>query len=87
MVDVSEKSLEETIESALIGKMVELPDGASLSKETGNIFAQEKLESYHKRTQEDYDKALCLVPKDVLSFIYATHAKDGKSSNNITARR
>jgi type I restriction enzyme, R subunit len=76
MVDVSENSLEEAIESALIGKAVEGPDGASLSKETGNIFARVALESYHKRTQEDYDKASCLVPKDVLTFIYATQPKE-----------
>ena len=31
---------------------------------------------YHKRRPEDYDRALCLIPNDVVDFILATQAKE-----------
>src|SRR5207249_7451188 len=31
---------------------------------------------YHRREPTEYDKELCLIPKDVLDFIYATHPKE-----------
>src|SRR5260370_8892440 len=31
---------------------------------------------YRKHTSEDYDKTLCLIPEDVLNFIYATQPKE-----------
>ena len=31
---------------------------------------------YFKRKPEDYDRALCLLPRDVLDFIIATQPKE-----------
>ena len=31
---------------------------------------------YHKRTSEEYDKALCLIPDEVIQFIQATQPKE-----------
>ena len=31
---------------------------------------------YRRREPTDYDKEQCLIPKDVLDFIYATQPKD-----------
>ena len=31
---------------------------------------------YRKRTPEDYDRALCLLPRDVIDFVLATQPKE-----------
>jgi len=31
---------------------------------------------YHRREPEEYDRQLCLIPRDVLDFVYATQAKE-----------
>lgn len=49
---ISEKSLEASIEEALLAG------------------------GYKKRSPENYDRSLCLLPDDVLSFIYATQPKE-----------
>ncbi len=77
MVDISEKNFEQTIEAVLIGETPQrLPGGASPAKESGGEYGLIKPGGYRKRSPDDYDKRLCLIPSDVLDFIYATQQKE-----------
>ncbi|HEY6287287.1 MAG TPA: type I restriction endonuclease [Ktedonobacteraceae bacterium] len=85
-MDISEKNLEDTIEQVLLSSPppavqstpqgIHLPSplyGAGTSKLTPDNVAPG---GYCKHTSEEYDKALCLIPEDVLNFIYATQPKE-----------
>ncbi len=85
-MDISEKNLEETIEQALLSSRpptvqstlqgIRQPPplyGPATSDLTPDNVAPG---GYHKRTSEDYDKARCLIPDDVFSFIYATQPRE-----------
>jgi type I restriction enzyme R subunit len=85
-MDISEKNLEETIEKVLLSSPsppaqstsqgIHLPSplyGPSTSNLTPDNVAPG---SYCKHLSEEYDKALCLIPEDVLNFIYATQPKE-----------
>lgn len=66
-MDISEKNFEATIESAMLGgEPAELPGGASASREQGEEYGLIKPGGYRKRSPDDYDKRLCLIPIDVL---------------------
>ena len=42
---------------------------------------------YQKRRDEDYDRALCLIPRDVLDFVLATQPQEWKRlSPSITGQ-
>ena len=83
-VDISEKNLEETIEQVLLSN--EQTDASEAAVRhprplygatTSNIALDDVVPGgYHKRTSADYDKTLCLLPEDVLNFIYATQPKE-----------
>ncbi len=74
--DVSERSLEETIEATLTqGSPNRALDGAGLVGEAVAWFAG-RPGGYRKRVSEDYDRGLCLIHQDVLDFILATQAKE-----------
>ena len=71
-VDVSERALEEAIEATLL-------------RHTEGAIAEEPLShldmppgGYRKRRDEDYDRALCLVPEDVLDFVLVTQPREWK---------
>ena len=75
MVDLSERSLEQTIEATLLA-------GGPNAYSGGEGVVVEPLEAYEnapggyrKRRPEDYDKVSCLDPGMVLDFIYATQPK------------
>lgn len=77
MVAVSERSLEEAIERSLLafgpdstgqkdaGESPPFPSPSGAGQPGG----------YHKREPEDYDRRRCLIPRDVIDFIYATQPK------------
>ncbi len=86
-MDISEKNLEDTIEQVLLSSVqAASSDGARSAIHqpaplygpgTSNLLQEDVAPGgYHKRRSEDYDKALCLIPGDVLSFIYATQPKE-----------
>ncbi len=86
-MDTSEKNLEEIIEQALLATVPPvIVDPAALKllqpaplygAMTSNLLAENVVPGgYHKRKSEDYDKANCLIPQDVLDFIYATQPKE-----------
>jgi len=77
MVDISEKNFEQMIESVLIGEAPQrLPGGASPGRESWPGYGLVKPGGYRKRSSEDYDKRLCLIPADVVDFVYATQPKE-----------
>ena len=48
----------------------------TLEKDLEAIIEQSLIDrGYEKRTQTDYVKALCLIPKDVIHFIQQTQAE------------
>ncbi|MCL5952081.1 MAG: type I restriction endonuclease [Chloroflexi bacterium] len=74
MIDISERNLEATIEAALLAGGADGTAGARNARETeAGAFVPG---GYSKRSPEDYNKALCLLPRDVLDFIYATQPKE-----------
>ncbi len=99
-MDISEKNLEDIIEQVLLSyEIVGPPDdpnlllhqppplyGPATSKLTPDNV---KPGGYHKHISEDYDKSLCLIPEDVLNFIYATQPKEWekfKRQHEVDAR-
>src|SRR5207302_8380392 len=90
-MDVSEKNFEEGIETTLTSDakagIAESPVPAPL---TGYVSG-----GYFKRLPTDYDKALCLIPSDLIDFIYATQPKEweklkqqhGADAKNVLLKR
>src|SRR5260370_15200984 len=85
-MDISEKNLEDTIEEVLLSSGLP-PVHSTLQgihqppplygPATSNLTPDNVAPGgYRKHTSEDYDKALCLIPEDVLNFIYATQPKE-----------
>ena len=71
-VDISERAFENAIEATLLHR-------------SEGIIAEERVAymdmpsgGYHRRRDEDYDRALCLIPRDVLDFVLATQPKEWK---------
>ncbi len=75
--NISEKSFEEAIENTLLANGPDAPGGASWSRESLAAYGSEWIPGgYRKRRAEEYDRALCLVPRDVFDFILATQPKE-----------
>jgi type I restriction enzyme R subunit len=75
--EVSERSFEEAIEAAL------LQDGPDASYDGGPGFREPAAPwgdrppgGYLKRMPDDYDRALCLLPRDAVDFVLATQPKE-----------
>ena len=86
-MDISEKNLEDTIEQVLLSSpsppaVQSTPQGIHLPSPlygpgTSNLTSDNVAPGgYCKHVSEEYDKALCLIPEDVLNFIYATQPKE-----------
>ena len=71
-VDVSERVFEEAIEACL------LQGGEGVIAERGASSLDMAPGGYRKRRPEDYDRVLCLVPRDVLAFVLATQPQAWK---------
>jgi type I restriction enzyme R subunit len=41
---------------------------------------------YRKRLPEDYDRALCLLPRDVVDFVLATQPKEWRKAYRALRR-
>lgn len=72
MPDISERNFEETIERTLLqfGPDAYAGDPTAVS-ETADPFGEFVPGGYRKRSHTDYDRDLCLIPRDVLDFILA----------------
>lgn len=77
MPDISEKAFEETIETELLQGGPDAPAGT-----TGAVhlkpgtYEDMTPGGYCRRTHEEYDRDLCLIPRDALDFIYATQPRE-----------
>jgi type I site-specific restriction-modification system R (restriction) subunit len=75
MVDISEKSLEQTIEATLLaGGPDAYPGGEGLAVEPLDRY-ENAPGGYRRRRPEDYNKELCLDPGMAIDFILATQPK------------
>lgn len=78
--EISERAFEEAIELALLAY-----DPDALAQTAGGIRESEATPhgqfmpgGYRKRRPEDYDRALCLLPRDVVDFVLATQPREWK---------
>ncbi len=75
--EISERSFEESIECALLAAGPDACAGGGwLVSEQEPSFGEAAAGGYRKRRPEDYDRALCLIPRDVVDFIYATQPQE-----------
>jgi type I restriction enzyme R subunit len=77
--EISERSFEEAIECALLqhGRDACAGDQTAV-RETPPPYGDTPPGGYHKRKPEDYDRPLCLLPRDVVDFVLATQPKEWK---------
>ena len=77
--EISERSFENAIETVLTrGSPQDLPGGASPAAEAGRWFVAQP-GGYRKRDpKKDYAPTRCLIPRDVLDFVFATQPKEWK---------
>lgn len=77
--EISERSFEEAIECGLLQHG---PDAcashANAIRETPPPYGDTPSGGYRKRRPEDYDRALCLLPLDVVDFVLTTQPKEWK---------
>jgi len=75
--EISERSFEEAIECALLQHGPDACAGdANAVRETAPPYGDTPPGGYRKRKPEDYDRALCLLPRDVADFVLATQPKE-----------
>ncbi len=71
-VDVSERAFEDAIEACLLQH-----SGGAVAEERASYLDMPP-GGYQKCRNEDYDRALCLIPRDVLDFVLATQPQEWK---------
>lgn len=77
--EISERSFEDAIECALLQLGPDAcPADAGLVLEKSPAYSETPPGGYRKRRPEDYDRALCLLPRDVVDFVLATQPKEWK---------
>ena len=75
--EISERSFEEAIECCLLqGGPDEWPGSATAARESAPPFGGTVPGGYRRRQAEDYDRGLCLLPRDVVDFVLATQPKE-----------
>ena len=77
MVEISEKSFEQTIEDSLIESSSQVfTPGEPIVGEPPALYGGIVPGGYHKRLREEYDRGLSPIPKDTLDFVLATQPKE-----------
>ena len=77
MPEIRERALEAAIEAALLAGGPDAVDvGTKEVDEKPAGYGEGTPGGYRKPAPEDYDRSLCLIPRDVLDFIYATQPKE-----------
>jgi type I restriction enzyme R subunit len=75
--DISERSFEEAIECVLLAHGPDACAGdATTVSETPPPYGETPPGGYHRRDPKEYDHKRCLLPRDVLDFVYATQPKE-----------
>ena len=76
---ISERAFEDAIEAALLRHGPDEVGGAPPVASEGRVpYGDDGMQpgGYLKRRPQDYDRTLCLLPKDVLDFVLATQPKE-----------
>jgi type I restriction enzyme R subunit len=81
---ISERSFEEAIESALLahgpdaraGEAMAVREPPATYGDTPPGLPTGHAGGYRRRSPEDYDRTLCLLPRDVVDFVLATQPKE-----------
>ena len=77
--DVSERAFEEAIERVLLQHGPDAcPGDATAVREASPPYGENPPGGYRRRKPEDYDRALCLLPRDVVDFVLATQPAEWK---------
>jgi len=75
--EISERSFEEAIECALLQHGPDAcADDAAAVREAPPPWGEMPPGGYRKRKPEDYDRTLCLLPRDVVHFVLATQPRE-----------
>jgi type I restriction enzyme R subunit len=75
--EISERSFEEAIECALLENGPDACAGDAMTvREALAPYGDGAPGGYRKRRPQDYDRGLCLLPRDVVDFILATQPKE-----------
>jgi len=75
--DISERSFEGAIECTLLAHGPDACAGeATIISETPPPYGETPPGGYHRSDPKEYDRKRCLLPRDVLAFIYATQPKE-----------
>ena len=73
---ISEKAFEDAIECALLaGGEDACPEWPKVVREHLAPYGEGSPGGYHRRAPDEYDKKLCLLPRDLLDFVVATQPK------------
>jgi type I restriction enzyme R subunit len=76
-LEISERSFEETIECGLLQHGPDAcADDTMAARETSPPYGDTPPGGYRRRQPEGYDRALCLLPRDVVDFVLATQPKE-----------
>ncbi len=75
--DISERAFEAAIECALLRHGPDAcPGDVAAVRESPPTFGDDPAPGgYHRRRADDYDRALCLIPTDVVDFLLATQPR------------
>jgi type I restriction enzyme R subunit len=77
--EISERSFDEAIEFGLLRRGPDAcPGEAPTIRETSPPYGETPPGGYRKRKPQDYDRTLCLLPRDVVDFVLATQPKEWK---------
>ncbi len=75
--DISERSFEEAIECGLRQHGPDACAGDTTAvRETPPPYGDTPPGGYRKRDRSDYDRALCLLPRDAVDFVLATQPRE-----------
>src|SRR5207244_5187330 len=75
LLDVSEKNFEATIESVLVGTGTDGVIADSALRESAGL-SDYTVGGYRSRLPAEYDRALCLIPRDVFDFAQLTQPRE-----------
>jgi type I restriction enzyme R subunit len=73
---ITERDFEDTIESTLLAGGPDDPEQGRALKERFTFPGDFTPGGYHRRDAGDYDPALCLIPRDIITFIQTTQPQE-----------
>lgn len=77
--EISERAFEDAVECSRLQYGPDACPGDSVAvRETSPPYGESPPGGYRKRRAEAYDRALCLLPRDVVDFVLATQPKEWK---------